>query len=69
MAAQLIASTATATDALAPPVLLAFALALLWHPAAGWAVLLIGVGGGAAALQAGVVMGGRVYDARAPRLR
>ncbi|NMR21076.1 hypothetical protein [Cellulomonas fimi] len=66
MAAQLVASAATAVVAL--PVLVAFALAVAWQPAIGWVVLALGAGGGAVAVRAGVVLGGRVYDARAVRL-
>lgn len=66
LVAQLVTSLATAVACL--PVTVAFLAALWWRPGLSWAVLVLGVLGGAALLVGGVVVGGRVYDARAVRL-
>lgn len=61
--AQLVASIATI--GIAAPLLVAFGLALWWQPWVGWVALVLGVAGGTAVLRGAVVLGGRVYDARA----
>nr|WP_297423199.1 ABC transporter permease [uncultured Actinotalea sp.] len=63
LVAQLVTSCATAVACL--PVTALFLAALWWRPALSWAVLGFGVLGGAGLLTAGVVLGGRVYEARA----
>lgn len=65
LVAQLV--TSVATLALSTPVLLTFAAALWWHPSMAWAVLAVGVVGGAATLAGGIAVGGGVYDTRARR--
>jgi ABC-2 type transport system permease protein len=66
LVAQLVSSMATL--ALCTPVLALFAAAVWWDPAFATAALVVGVVGGAGVLAAGVALGGRVYEARAPRL-
>lgn len=66
LVAQLVTSLATAIACL--PVTALFAVALWWRPGLSWAVLVLGVVGGAALLAGGVVLGGRVYEARAVHL-
>jgi ABC-2 type transport system permease protein len=66
LVAQLVASMATL--ALSAPVLALHAAAVWWDPAFAPATLVVGVVGGAGVLAAGVVLGGRVYEARAPAL-
>jgi len=62
MAAQLVSSVTTTVLAL--PVLVGFALAWWWNPAAGWVTLAVGVIGGAALLRSAVDLGGRALDSR-----
>lgn len=66
LVAQLVTSVTTAVVCL--PITALFFAALWWRPGLGWAVLALGVLGGAGALAGGVAVGGRVYDARAVRL-
>lgn len=66
MVAQVLSSAATGV--LCVPVLVGFGLSLWADPAWSVPTLLLGVVGGAATLAAGVVLGGRVHDARSVRL-
>lgn len=66
LVAQLVTSTVTLV--LSAPVLAAYAAALWSGPGFAVPTLLLGVAGGAATLAAGIVVGGRVYEARASRL-
>jgi ABC-2 type transport system permease protein len=62
-------ATSTATVVLGLPTGLAFLLALRGGgPATAWVALLVGVATGVAAVLAGVRLGGRVFDRRAPEL-
>lgn len=62
MAAQLVSSVVTTVLAL--PVLVGFALAWWWSPAAGWVTLALGVLGGGLLLRSAVDLGGRALDSR-----
>jgi ABC-2 type transport system permease protein len=66
MLAQLV--TSAATTALCLPLLLLYGAAMWSGPGFVPATLLVGLLGGGAVLAAGVVLGGRVYDARASRV-
>ena len=66
MVAQLVSSVATWI--VSAPVLVLYALTLWSRPSLAPATLLVGVVGGGVTLAAAVVLGGRVYDARAPRV-
>lgn len=66
LVAQLVTSVVTAV--LCAPVLVAHAAALWWRPGLAWLTLAVGLLGGAGALVAGVVLGGRAFDQRAVRL-
>ncbi len=66
LVAQLVSSVATWVVCV--PVLVVYGLSLWSNAAIAPVTLLVGVLGGAATLAGAVVLGGRVYDARAPRL-
>src|SRR5690606_21329230 len=66
LVAQLVTSVVTAV--LCAPVLGAHAAALWWRPGPARLTLAVGLLGGAGALVAGVVLGGRAFDQRAVRL-
>ena len=66
LVAQLVSSVATGLVCI--PVLVLYVLTVWGHPDLAGATLAVGVLGGLATLGAGVVVGGRVYDVRAPRL-
>lgn len=66
LVAQLVSSAATL--AVTAPVLMVYAVSLWMDPGFAVPTLAVGVLGGAFVLAAAVVLGGRVYDARAPRL-
>ena len=66
MVAQLVSSVATL--GICAPVLVLYAASLWWRTSTAGATLVVGVVGGLVTLAAAVVLGGRVYDARAPRL-
>ncbi|MCL3860389.1 hypothetical protein [Actinotalea sp. K2] len=66
LAAQLLTSATTLLLCL--PVLVSFGAALWWRTSMAWVTLGAGVLGGAVVLVAGIVVGGRLYDARAARL-
>jgi ABC-2 type transport system permease protein len=66
LVAQLATSLATAVACL--PVTALFAAAVWWRPGLSWAVLALGSIGGVILLVGGVVVGGRVYEARAVHL-
>lgn len=66
LVAQLVATTATGI--LAVPVTVLFWLTATGRAEVGWAALAVGVVGGAVTLVAGVVVGGRILDARGAQL-
>ena len=66
LVAQLVSSVATLV--ICAPVLVLYAASLWWRTSLAGATLVVGVVGGLVTLAAAVVLGGRVYDARAPRL-
>jgi ABC-2 type transport system permease protein len=66
LVAQLVSSVATWIAC--APVLVLYALSLWSRPSLAPITLLVGLVGGVLTLAAAVVLGGRVYDARAPRL-
>lgn len=66
LVAQLVSSMATLIACL--PVSIAYAAALWWRPSVAGVTLAVGLVVGAVTLAGGVVLGGRLYDARAPRL-
>jgi ABC-2 type transport system permease protein len=66
LVAQLVSSLATLV--ICTPVLVLYAASLWWRTSTAGVTLVVGVVGGLVTLAAAVVLGGRVYDARAPRL-
>ncbi|WP_024288971.1 hypothetical protein [Cellulomonas sp. KRMCY2] len=60
--------TSAATIVLCLPVLGLYAASMWWGPAATLPTFLVGVVGGVGVLVTGIVLGGRVYDARASRI-
>ena len=62
------AVTSAASLLVCAPVLVAYGSALWWRASMAPVVLLVGVVGGGAVLWTGIVLGGRVYDARQVRL-
>lgn len=61
-------ATSTATFLVCSPVLALAALTVWREPRLGGATLAVGMVGGVVALALGIVLGGRLYDERAPRL-
>lgn len=62
------AVTSTATCVLAAPVVVAFVLALRGSATAGWVTLVLGGALGAGAVLGGVLLGGGLFERRAPEL-